>query len=236
MKAKLERLIQHLQVEVFPEYFPAEDAFNLEGILTDLTDAATASRFLARLPDIKRLILSDVDAVQSIDPAAADREEVVRCYPAVVAMLHYRTAHALLGLGVRILPRMLTEMAHSATGIDIHPAAVIGPRFAIDHGTGIVIGETAVIGENVTLYQGVTLGARNFSYDAHGRPQDIPRHPILEDGVTVYSNASLLGRITIGRGTVIGGNVWLTASVPPNARVLQGKVVYATDFEDGAGI
>ena len=130
---------------------------------------------------------------------------------------------------------MLTEYAHSATGIDIHPGAVIGDHFAIDHGTGIVIGETSVIGSHVTMYQGVTLGARNFSYDADGLPRNIPRHPILEDGVTVYSNASILGRVTIGQNSVIGGNVWLTRSVPAHSRILQGKPQEMI-FTDGAGI
>ena len=130
---------------------------------------------------------------------------------------------------------MLTEFAHSHTGIDIHPGAVIGDHFAIDHGTGIVIGETTIIGSHVTLYQGVTLGARNFSYDEKGKPRNLPRHPILEDGVTVYSNASILGRVTIGKDSVIGGNVWLTRSVPENSRILQGKTQDFA-FSDGAGI
>ena len=150
-------------------------------------------------------------------------------------MLYYRTAHELHLLGVPIIPRMLTEYAHSQTGIDIHPGAVIGDYFAIDHGTGIVIGETTIIGSPVTLYQGVTLGARNFSYDQAGNPLNLPRHPILENGVTVYSNASILGRVTIGRGSVIGGNVWLTRSVPENSRILQGKT-QDFSFTDGAGI
>jgi serine O-acetyltransferase len=150
-------------------------------------------------------------------------------------MLYYRTAHELYLLGVPVIPRMLTEYAHSMTGIDIHPAAVIGDHFAIDHGTGVVIGETTIIGSHVTLYQGVTLGAKNFSYDTEGHPLRIPRHPILEDNVTVYSNASILGRITIGEGSVIGGNVWLTHSVPKHSRILQGKVQDLT-FTDGAGI
>ena len=150
-------------------------------------------------------------------------------------MLYYRTAHELYLLGVPVIPRMLTEYAHSQTGIDIHPAAVIGDHFAIDHGTGIVIGETSVIGSHVTLYQGVTLGAKNFSYDAEGHPMRSPRHPVLEDNVTVYSNASILGRITIGEGSVIGGNVWLTHSVPKHSRILQGKP-QDLSFTDGAGI
>ena len=149
-------------------------------------------------------------------------------------MLYYRTAHVLQGLGVEIVPRMLTEYAHNVTGIDIHPGAQIGECFAIDHGTGVVIGETAVIGNNVTLYQGVTLGARSFRYDENGRPMNVPRHPILEDGVTVYSNTSILGRVTIGAESVIGGNVWLTHSVPPHSFIVQGRA--QESFADGAGI
>ena len=127
-------------------------------------------------------------------------------------------------------------MAHSETGIDIHPAATIGEYFCIDHGTGVVIGATAIIGNHVMLYQGVTLGARNFTYDAEGRPIDLPRHPILEDHVTVYSNTSILGRVTIGHDTIIGGNVWLTQDVPPYSRILQQKAVQSPFFSDGAGI
>ena len=132
-------------------------------------------------------------------------------------------AHTLLRLGIPVLPRMLTELAHSDTGIDINPGAEIGEYFAIDHGTGVVIGQTCIIGKHVTIYQGVTLGARNFTLDGAGHPMNIPRHPVIEDSVTIYSNASILGRITVGQGSVIGGNVWLTSSVPPNSRILQSK-------------
>ena len=202
--------------------------------LEALTDSATAEAFLKGLPEIQRLLTTDVEAIAHIDPAVTDYQEIVFCYPAVTAMLHYRAAHLLHGLGVKILPRMLTEHAHSVTGIDIHPATRIGEYFAIDHGTGVVIGETAVIGNHVTLYQGVTLGAKNFSYGDDGRPLKLPRHPVLEDGVTVYSNASILGRVTIGAGSIIGGNVWLTHSVPAGSRIVQGKV--HESFSDGAGI
>lgn len=222
--------------------FPMYSEVRTESALSNIADrlAAVSSReiadaFIGKLPAIRDLIAADVEAVAHNDPAASDPREVVFCYPAVTAMLYYRTAHELHLLGVPVIPRMLTEYAHSVTGIDIHPAAVIGDHFAIDHGTGIVIGETSVIGSHVTLYQGVTLGARNFSYDAEGHPMRIPRHPILEDNVTVYSNASILGRITIGEGSVIGGNVWLTHSVPRNSRILQGKP-QDLSFTDGAGI
>lgn len=140
-------------------------------------------------------------------------------------MIHYRVAHALLRLGIPVIPRILTELAHSATGIDIHPGAQIDEYFAIDHGTGVVIGETCVIGKHVTLYQGVTLGAKNFTLDSEGHPMNLPRHPILEDNVTVYSNSSILGRITVGHDSIIGGNIWLTYSVPAGSRILQSKAV-----------
>lgn len=193
------------------------------------------TRFIGCLPLLKDLIYKDVEAVFNNDPSVNDYGEVVLSYPAVKALMHYRIAHQLLELGVPVLPRMLTEAAHSLTGIDINPGAVIGEYFAIDHGTGVVIGETCIIGKHCTLYQGVTLGAKNFVVDSEGRPVNVPRHPILEDNVTVYSNATVLGRIVIGHDTVIGGNIWVTNSVPPFSRVLQRRPVEST-FIDGAGI
>ena len=193
-----------------------------------------AERLVDAIPRIRDLIAEDVEAISLNDPAVSDEKEILFCYPAVTAMLHYRTAHVLYEAGAKVLPRMLSERAHSMTGIDIHPAARIGRSFAIDHGTVIVIGETAVIGSHVTIYQGVTLGAKNFSHTPDGRPENLPRHPVLEDGVTVYANASILGRVTIGKGSVIGGNVWLTHSVPEYSRVVQGKM--QETFQDGAGI
>ena len=236
--AHLKVLMARVKDAVFPEYGDGQEAYVLRSIQTELeavTDAGTAAAFLDRLPAVRELLSTDVEAIAHNDPAVKSRQEIVYCYPAVTAMLYYRTAHELHLLGVPVIPRMLTEHAHSATGIDIHPGAVIGDHFAIDHGTGIVIGETTIIGSHVTLYQGVTLGARNFTYDEDGKPMNLPRHPILEDGVTVYSNASILGRVTIGRDSVIGGNVWLTRSVPANSRILQGKTQDYT-FMDGAGI
>lgn len=191
--------------------------------------------FIDRLPEIKRMLYKDVEAMYNNDPAVDNFGEVILCYPVVQAMVHYRVAHALLGLGIPVIPRILTELAHSATGIDINPGAQIGEYFAIDHGTGVVIGETCIIGNHVTLYQGVTLGAKNFTLDSHGHPVNTPRHPIIEDNVTIYSNSTILGRITVGAGSVIGGNVWLTYSVPPGSRILQRKAVAST-FIDGAGI
>ena len=209
---QLKQLIAHVRSVVFPEYFPSVDAPQA----LELPEA-----FWNELPEINRLLHTDVQAVLHNDPAVTDEGEVILCYPLPHVMLHYRTAHALYKLGVPRIPRMLTELAHSRTGIDIHPAAQIGEYFCIDHGTGVVIGETTIIGNHVVLYQGVTLGAKNFEYDATGRPKDLPRHPILEDNVTVYSNTSILGRVRIGHDTIIGGNVWLTSDVPAHSTVLQ---------------
>lgn len=209
---QLKQLVAHLQGVIFPEYFSKVEAPQ---------DLCLPDAFWAELPAISRLVNTDVDAVLHNDPAVTDRGEVILSYPLTFAMVHYRAAHVLYHLGIPRIPRMLTELAHSRTGIDIHPAATIGDYFCIDHGTGVVIGETTIIGSHVVLYQGVTLGAKNFEYDEQGRPIDIPRHPILEDRVTVYSNTSILGRVTIGHDTVIGGNVWLTQDVPANSIVLQ---------------
>ena len=184
--------------------------------------------FIDSLPDIKRLLYTDVQAMFDNDPAAPNYGEVIFCYPVINTMTHYRIAHRLHELQVPVIPRIITELAHSLTGIDIHPGASIGEYFAIDHGTGVVIGETCVIGSHVTLYQGVTLGAKSFKYDEQGNILNVPRHPIIEDYVTVYSNASILGRITIGHHSVIGGNIWLTHDVPPYSRILQSKDVDAT--------
>jgi serine O-acetyltransferase len=191
--------------------------------------------FLNKLPNIKCMLSTDVKAIFDSDPAAKSFGEVIFCYPAIKAILSYRIAHELYLLQIPILPRSISELAHSETGIEIHPGAQIGEYFSIDHGTGIVIGGTSIIGKNVMLYQGVTLGAKNFTLDEAGHPIDIPRHPIIEDNVTIYSNSSILGRITIGHGTIIGGNIWLTHSVPPYSRILQTKAI-ELDLTDGAGI
>ena len=185
---------------------------------------ALARAFLARLPEVRRLLATDIQAGFEGDPAATSPEEVLFCYPGLLAITSQRLAHELLKLGVPLLPRMITEHAHSLTGIDIHPGAQIGERFFIDHGTGVVIGETCVIGRNVRLYQGVTLGAKSFPLDDQGNPvKGIPRHPVVEDDVIVYSNATVLGRITLGKGSAIGGNVWLTRSVPPGSVITQAN-------------
>lgn len=196
---------------------------------------AKALQFIDSLPEIKRLLYTDVEAMFNSDPAVSARGEVIFCYPVVQAMVHYRVAHLLLKMGIPVIPRIITELAHSATGIDIHPGAQIGEYFSIDHGTGVVIGETCIIGDHVTLYQGVTLGAKSFTFDADGHPINLPRHPIIEDYVTIYSNASVLGRITVGHHAIIGGNVWVTENVHPYGRVLQRKAVESI-FSGGLGI
>ena len=194
-----------------------------------------ALKFIDQLPEIKRLLYTDVEAMFQNDPAAVNYGEVIYCYPVVNTMTHYRTAHALHKMLVPVIPRIITEQAHSKTGIDIHPGATIGEYFAIDHGTGVVIGETTIIGNHVTLHQGVTLGAKSFRYDADGNMLNIPRHPIIEDNVTIYSNASILGRITIGHDSIIGGNIWVTHDVAPYSRIQQSKAVESS-FEGGLGI
>ena len=194
-----------------------------------------ALQLIETLPEIKRLLYTDVQAMFDNDPAAVNYGEIIFSYPVSNAMTHYRIAHRLHELQVPVIPRIITELAHSETGIDIHPGARIGEYFAIDHGTGVVIGETCIIGNHVTLYQGVTLGSKSFKKDTDGNMLNIPRHPIIEDYVTIYSNASILGRITIGHHSVIGGNIWVTHDVAPNSRVQQSKAV-ETHFEGGLGI
>jgi serine O-acetyltransferase len=175
---------------------------------------------LRRLPAIQHLLATDAQAAHDGDPAATSIEETVVCYPGVLAVTYHRVAHELHRLGAPLVPRMIAELAHSQTGIDIHPGATIGERFFIDHGTGVVIGETAVIGRRVRMYQGVTLGALSFPADDAGiLLKGQLRHPVVEDDVILYAGATILGRVTIGRGSVIGGGVWLTESVPPQTRL-----------------
>ena len=204
----------------------------LEGISSDLEreiallcpdrDAhEIVAAFVSRLHEVRRLVDSDVSAAYDGDPAATSRMEVVMSYPGLYAVTIHRLAHELYRLGVPILPRIMSELAHSKTGIDIHPGATIGERFFIDHGTGVVIGETTVIGRNVRLYQGVTLGGLSFEKDANGAlVKGLKRHPNIEDNVVIYANATILGgTTTVGHDSEIGGNVWLKDSVPPNSRV-----------------
>lgn len=182
--------------------------------------------FAARLPEIRRLLDSDVLAAFHGDPAAGSVDEVLLCYPGVAAMIHHRLANVLYRLGVPMLARIVAEIAHADTGIDIHPGATIGRSFFIDHGTGVVIGETAIIGDRVRLYQMVTLGAKRFPPGENGElKKGLARHPLIEDDVVIYAGATILGRVTIGKGSTIGGNVWLTRSVPPGSNVTQASLV-----------
>jgi len=192
--------------------------------------------FSDALPAIRALLESDVHAAYEGDPAASSLDEAVFCYPGIAAITHHRLAHQLHVLGVPLIPRIVSEISHGATGIDIHPGAEIGGKFFIDHGTGVVIGETCLIGERVRIYQGVTLGAKSFEVDERGwLLKGASRHPIVEDDVVIYAGATILGRITIGRGSSVGGNVWLTRSVPARSRITQAQAQSAV-FEDGSGI
>ena len=198
-----------------------------------------AERIIEKFPTLRKTLSTDIQAAFDGDPAASNQGEVISCYPAVKAIINYRLAHELVLENVPLIPRMITEMAHSETGIDIHPAASIGSYFTIDHGTGVVIGATCIIGNHVKLYQGVTLGAKSFPLDKEGKPiKGIPRHPILGDNVVVYANATVLGRITIGRDCVIGANVWVTRDMRPKSKKYkQTKVdILNTDFDNGGGI
>ena len=178
-----------------------------------------AMQLIADLLVIRKTLATDVEAAFNGDPAAESFGEIISCYPVIKALTNYRIAHRLHTIGVPLIPRIISEMAHSETGIDIHPAATIGHHFTIDHGTGVVIGATCIIGNYVKLYQGVTLGAKSFPLDDNGNPiKGIARHPILEDNVIVYSNATILGRITIGQGSVVGANIWVTESMEPYSK------------------
>ncbi len=179
-------------------------------------------QFLSRLTELRRILSTDVEAAYIGDPAAKSRGETIFCYPSIYALTNHRIAHELYKLKVPLIPRIISELSHSETGIDIHPGAEIGEFFFMDHGTGIVIGETSKIGKRVRLYQGVTLGAKSFPLDDNGNPiKGIPRHPIVEDDVIVYAGATILGRITIGKGSVIGGNLWVTDDVPAQSKLNQ---------------
>lgn len=198
-----------------------------------------AENIVLKLPKLRKILSTDVQAAFDGDPAAANLGEVIDCYPAIKALTNYRLAHELVLENVPLIPRMIAEMAHSETGIDIHPAATIGTHFTIDHGTGVVIGATCVIGNHVKLYQGVTLGAKSFPLDKEGKPiKGIPRHPILEDNVIVYANATILGRITIGKGAVVGANVWVTRDMKPRSKKYKKNKTDILDinYDYGGGI
>ena len=195
-----------------------------------------ACEIVRRLPRMREILATDVEAAYNGDPAATSFGEIISCYPVIRTLTNYRLAHELHLLGVPLIPRMISELAHSETGIDIHPAAEIGHHFTIDHGTGVVIGATCIIGNNVKLYQGVTLGALSFPLDEDGNPiKGIPRHPILGNDVIVYSNATILGRITIGDRSVIGANRWVTDNIAPDTKIYK-NVKMTRGFENGYGI
>lgn len=203
---------------------------------------AQVREFARALPGLRRLLDSDVQAAFEGDPAARSVDEVLLCYPGLRAMIHHRVAHALYSLGLPLLARVISEIAHGETGIDIHPGASIGAGCFIDHGTGVVIGETARLGRRVRLYQNVTLGAKRFEVGSDGAlVKGQPRHPVVEDDVVIYAGATVLGRVTIGRGAVIGGNVWLTRSVPAGAHITQAdatqaNATQANPIQPGAGV
>lgn len=191
---------------------------------------------IERLPRIRELLATDIEAAYTGDPAATSFGEIIACYPVIRTLCNYRFAHELHELGVPLIPRMITELGHSETGIDIHPAAKIGTHFTIDHGTGVVIGSTSIIGNHVKLYQGVTLGALSFPLDKEGYPiKGIARHPIIGNDVIIYSNASILGRITIGDRSVIGANKWITENVAPGSKIYTNFRGHR-GYEDGTGI
>ena len=235
LDATLRKLHSQIQREL---RFSAELGGNFQADHEAITDRAQVltRQFATRLPVIREWLDSDLAAAYEGDPAARSVDEVLVCYPGIAAMTNHRLAHELYQLGLPLIARMIAEIAHSATGIDIHPGARIGRSFFIDHGTGVVIGETSIIGERVRLYQAVTLGAKRFPTDEHGNLiKGNDRHPIVEDDVVIYAGATILGRITIGRGSTIGGNVWLTRSVPPESNITQAQTRQEL-FIHGAGI
>lgn len=235
----LDETLRHLRLQVQRELrFTIELTGNLNPDRLLLANQALelTRAFAKTLPKVRALLDSDLQAAFEGDPAARSADEVLVCYPGIAAIINHRLAHELYLLGLPLIARMIAEIAHSVTGIDIHPGAQIGPSFFIDHGTGVVIGQTAIIGERVRLYQAVTLGAKRFPTDENGvLIKGNARHPIVEDDVVIYAGATILGRITIGKGSAIGGNVWLTKSVPPNSNITQAQARQEL-FIHGAGI
>ncbi len=223
LDAALNQLLQQVQLELF--YAARQQGHKGPESALRVQANNIVRLFAAALPNLRRVLDVDIQAAYQGDPAARSVDEVLLCYPGVLAIIHHRLAHTLYQLGVPLLARIVSELAHSLTGIDIHPGAEIGSGFFIDHGTGVVIGETAVIGERVRIYQAVTLGAKTFPTDEKGNLQKgLPRHPIVEDEVVIYAGATVLGRITIGKGSIIGGNVWLTRSVPAGSNITQASL------------
>lgn len=239
----IERLYQLLTRQILAGSCFVEDCHCEKGLeqakLMHENAAAIATRVISKYPKIRKLLSTDIEAAFEGDPAAINEGEVISCYPVIKALTNYRIAHELVREHVPLIPRMMTEMAHSETGIDIHPAASIGSHFTIDHGTGVVIGATCVIGDHVKLYQGVTLGARSFPLDENGNPiKGIPRHPILGDNVIVYANATVLGRIHIGNDCVIGANVWVTHDMKSGTKKYKTEKIDKLNitFDNGMGI
>lgn len=233
LDAALNALLAQVQLELgfTPSQRGQPAGFHLESQAIGIVQ-----RFASGMGKLRTLLDTDLVAAYRGDPAAKSVEEVLLCYPGVIAMIHHRIAHRLHELGVPLIARIISEMAHSETGIDIHPGATIGSSFFIDHGTGVVIGETAIIGDRVRIYQAVTLGAKRFPSTESGDLQKgLPRHPIVEDDVVIYAGATILGRITIGEGSTIGGNVWITHCLPPGSNVSQARVQHEV-FKDGSGI
>lgn len=231
LEIALKSLDEQLRIEmVFAERFATEPS----DTRTKARDIAR--HFAAHIPQIRRALETDIQAAYEGDPAARSADEVLACYPGLTAVMHYRIANVLHRLGAPLVARIICEIAHSATGIDIHPGAIIGLSFFIDHGTGVVIGETAVVGDRVRLYQAVTLGAKRFPTDENGvLLKGKERHPIVEHDVVIYAGATILGRITIGARSVIGGNVWLTKSVPPDSQISQARL-QTEAYVSGGGI
>ncbi|MCP9848488.1 serine O-acetyltransferase EpsC [Cyanobium sp. Morenito 9A2] len=232
----LDQTLQLLAEQVKRELWLSGSALHLDLNALQLQAIELTGQFAAQLPGIRRLLEGDLLAAHLGDPAAKNLDEVLFCYPGIRAITTHRIAHELYRLGLPLIARIISELGHSETGVDIHPGASIGAEFFIDHGTGVVIGETCIIGERVRLYQAVTLGARSFPRDESGALiKGQPRHPIVEDDVVIYAGATVLGRITIGAHSTIGGNVWVTQSVPAGSFVSQAKARQDT-FDGGAGI
>ncbi len=232
----LNEALQSLQKQVYCEQWLLSSDLHLDQEQTEAKSQATVQSFAEQLPQIKTLLESDIAAAYHGDPAAKNLDEVLFCYPGITAITYHRLAHALYRLNSPLLARIISEIGHSLTGIDIHPGATIGSSFFIDHGTGVVIGETTVIGDRVRIYQAVTLGAKSFPRDESGSLlKGHARHPVIEDDVVIYAGATILGRVTIGRGATIGGNVWLTRSVPPGGFIAQAQLRHEI-FDEGAGI
>lgn len=232
----LNEALQLLQHQVRREQWLLGPELHLDETHIEARSQATVQAFAKQLPELKNLLESDIAAAYHGDPAAKNLDEVLFCYPGITAITYHRIAHALYRLDSPLLARIIGEIGHSLTGIDIHPGASIGNSFFIDHGTGVVIGETSIIGDRVRIYQAVTLGAKSFPREESGSLiKGQARHPIIEDDVVIYSGATILGRVTIGRGATIGGNVWLTRSVLPGSFVSQAQLRQEI-FDEGAGI